>query len=455
MNGNYRYHRCPTGVVSQYAVLVFNPRGKPFMPLTDFFKHEQGRISDSSAFNYLDILLPFFRWLDQFSNYQNARVVWDMEVQAIQVAVTDYLKQEMYCKVRPYETFEFVNLTVKSPNTVNRFLAALKAFYKAMIKKKMYPYPNPLIDSQAISKEAQEPLEGERKGRPRMPQVAGTEKPSPHTRRRETDNFFKILNDEWQPVIIDDPFLPSQVFEAGKKVGWTLRDEVIGRMLFETGGRATEVIEVNIGDYRARTSIREMSTFSKGSHGRRIKFLLFSDDTYTLLMKYLNTERKQHDPNGLCFDELPDEAPIFLTKRGTAYNYHAWYAHWKKAMEVAGMDVNPHKTRHWYVTRRMRMIYETSKTEQEKTAGIEGLVKYMKWRSDETLKVYEHYFNEQEQLKQIDQLHQNMKLVEEEHKAQRKRKTKSNHLPSELLKKQEIIIEDEELRDFYMGLEDE
>ena len=68
-------------------------------------------------------------------------------------------------------------------------------------------------------------------------------------------------------------------------------------MLFETGARASEVIELTIGDYRARKSFEEVSTFNKGSHGRRVKFLRFNKDTTKLLFQYINQERK-NDPLG-------------------------------------------------------------------------------------------------------------------------------------------------------------
>ena len=108
-----------------------------------------------------------------------------------------------------------------------------------------------------------------------------------------TDSYFKLINEEWQPEIIDDPLLYHKVKQAGVQVNWSLREKVIVRMLFETGARASEVIELTIGDYRARKSFEEVSTFNKGSHGRRVKFLRFNKDTTKLLFQYINQERKK------------------------------------------------------------------------------------------------------------------------------------------------------------------
>ncbi|MES9738841.1 hypothetical protein ABWK46_16125 [Peribacillus frigoritolerans] len=90
-------------------------------------------------------------------------------------------------------------------------------------------------------------------------------------------------------------------------------------MFFETGTRASEIIELTIGDYRSRKDFQEVNTFTKGSHERRIKSLRFGKDTVKRLMKYIDTERKQFDPGHLNFEDLPDNAPIFLTKYGAPF----------------------------------------------------------------------------------------------------------------------------------------
>ena len=157
-------------------------------------------------------------------------------------------------------------------------------------------------------------------------------------------------------------------------------------MLFETGARASEVIELTIGDYRSRKSFQEVSTFNKGSHGRRVKFLRFSKDTTKLLFQYINQERKKFDPLNRDFDSLPNDAPMFLTERGTPFSYQAWYPNWNKVINMMDMRLNPHKTRHWFVTTNMREIYNISKTSAEIKQRKDELIKYMKWRQKTQLK---------------------------------------------------------------------
>ncbi|PGL70062.1 site-specific integrase [Bacillus sp. AFS055030] len=448
--GNYQYHYCPKGIESRYELLVFDGEWEPFLPLTDHYHDCIGRIDKSSALSYLKCLLPFFRWLDESSNYQGNRVRWDEPPDAIRVAIEDYLMNEMNCKVREKDTFRFVNRTSKSPNTVNRFLSALKSFYKSLIRLNQYNYSNPLIDSYAILDEYKSQTVGVRKDKPRMPSEAGTEDAVTH--RRLTDSYFKLINEEWQPEIIDDPYLPSQVYQAGKKVNWSQREMVIARMLFETGARATEVIELTIGDYRSRKSFQEASTFNKGSHGRRVKFLRFSKDTVKLLMRYINKERIQYDVTQCTFEVLPNEAPIFLTELGTPLSYEAWYYHWSRAIEECKIKLNPHKTRHWFVTTRLREIYNISKTEAEIKHRTNELIKYIKWKNADTIKVYEHYFDEEKHRESHDQMLDNMAELEKEYIEQMKynRKKKTNLT---VLESSKVVEIDSELEDFFDGLE--
>ena len=114
------------------------------------------------------------------------------------------------------------------------------------------------------------------------------------------------------------------IYKAGKDSKWKLRDEIIITMLFQTGARAREVIELTFGDYRARCDKAEFSTFNKGSHGKRTKFLKVDNDTLKLLDRYIHGARKKVDKSGLNMNDIPDEIPIFLNQHGNPYTYDAF-----------------------------------------------------------------------------------------------------------------------------------
>src|SRR5260370_24836565 len=62
----------------------------------------------------------------------------------------------------------------------------------------------------------------------------------------------------------------------------------------------------------------------------------------------------------------------------------------------------------WLVTRSVRDIYETAKSKEEIEQRLRGLVEYMKWKSEETLSVYQHYFDEQSDAELRDAFHRRL-----------------------------------------------
>ncbi|MGG1660845.1 hypothetical protein [Brevibacillus sp. NRS-1366] len=193
----------PAGVESKYTIIVLDPLNRPFLPLTDFYDDQIGRVGDKTALSYLTSLENYFSWLDIYAKYQGRNVSWDEHPEVVREIVQDYLFSEMECKVRDKDSYRLVSLTNKSPNTVARMLSALKAFYKSMIRLKYYPHPNPLFHANGDLEAYQDIHIGVRKDKPRLPVAAGTEEPI-HHHRRLTDSYFKVINEEWIPIIIGD-----------------------------------------------------------------------------------------------------------------------------------------------------------------------------------------------------------------------------------------------------------
>ncbi|MNC35238.1 hypothetical protein D3C75_837130 [compost metagenome] len=76
----------------------------------------------------------------------------------------------------------------------------------------------------------------------------------------------------------------------------------------------------------------------------------------------------------------------------------------------------------------------------------------MRWRSKETLAVYEHFFDEKRQLELIDKVHKNMQLAEKEFSV-RGMPNQTRRNDNSLNDMQEIINQDREILDFFKGLE--
>jgi integrase len=205
---------------------------------------------------------------------------------------------------------------------------------------------------------------------------------------------------------VDDPTLPARVLAGGRRLRrWGLREECVTRLLFESGGRVSEVTGLTLGDWMGRGLLQEATAFSKGSHGRRVKFLRFSSDTAKLLRRYVDGERHRLDPRGLTCSILLEPtsrknpetsaAPLFLTARRIALTpKHYRENAWTPACAAAGIDADVHQARHWYVTMAVRQIYETATTDADVRRRLRELIEYMKWRrGTQTLDAYEHYFD--------------------------------------------------------------
>jgi integrase len=399
----FRAVRRPKDLSSPYALVVVDGSGVPHLPLTLFYHETQRFLAEGTVKTYLATLLPYFDYLMTDTWRRERKDRWDSSPDAVRESVRDFLVEQLHCKAQPRETDQLVRLTGKSPSTVHVFLCALKQFYHLARRKKWYPYPHPLTDPTANLLQDIEAEERREAGhRPRMPQRSGVEEPR---HRFLSDNYFKLVHETWQPHPIDDPQLHRVLRQGFPRAGLCLRDQLVVRIAYESGARIREILRLTIGDWRKRGGKQEAWAFSKGSHGRRVKVVRWSAETSRMLLAYVNTERMAIDRQSRRLDALDDGEPLFLSRRGNPYDYDSFKKHWYKLCAVLQLDLNIHALRHWFVTQEIRLICETAKEPGDIERGKEDLVRYMAWRSPETLQCYEHYFDEIRHAELQDRLH--------------------------------------------------
>lgn len=403
----YRLSRNPAENSKIYPWLVLDGRGRLHLPLTVFAGEAAAQVASKTAQQYLTATLPFFSFLEADEQQRGTGRHWDDDPVAVRFAVSDYLVQRCHCQVRPHRRgFQLVASTKGSQSTVRGFLSALKLFYEVAREQGFYGFQNPLRNPVSVAAPDVEPPSDEYDERvpwPRMPVLSGVQSPS--SQKRLSDSYFKLVGGEWIPRIVDDPTLPGRVLTGGRHVkGWGLRQECITRILFESGARVSEVVGLTLSDWAARGLLQEATSFSKGSRGRRIKFLRFSSETAKLLRRYFDGERRSMDSNGYGVAEYQRDArsgqadllavPLFLSARRLPLNTKTFRdLYWNPACRAAGIDADIHQARHWYVTMAMRQIYETARDAADVQRRKRQLVVYMGWKGDETLAVYEHYFD--------------------------------------------------------------
>ncbi|MEP0868820.1 site-specific integrase [Trichocoleus desertorum AS-A10] len=416
----YRLVARPTEVDHGHPFVVSDCQQQLHYHLTRFSKFAIKSRTFATVRGYLYALLPYFTWLDTDSRQVQAQRHWQEPPEQVRFAVDDYLTQHMRCQIGEHPLgFQMVYRTGKTPAEVRTFLTALKCFYKLMKLNGYYSHPNPLIDSSAKIFTALEAETDDANQIPRMPDISGVEKPSP--RKRLTDSYFKLESEEWVPQVIDNPDFYRLILEAGRQLpNWGLREGCVTRLLFESGGRISEVVGVTLEDWMKLGLKQEISTFSKRSRGRRVKVLRFSNDTAKLLRRYFNTERIKFSPDRYTLSDYQEKArlkqvdlsevPLFLTMQRTPFspqNYRDNY--WKPACDIAGIEADLHQARHWYVTSAIRQIYAIAGANHGEVERLKRtLQQYMAWRSDDTIKAYDHFFDSIAHAKIQDAVHQQM-----------------------------------------------
>lgn len=228
-------------------MLVFDLENRLHVPLTVFAAEAVKRSSNSTARVYVNAIAPFFAWLDRSEWQGRSHRLWNEAPDTIQRAIGDYLIERLNCKVREHHAgFQLVYRTGGTRTTARVFLSALKLFYRVMRAQDRYDYANPLVDGpSAVLAEIQERLTAEH-APPRMPQVSGV---NLSHKRRLSDSYFKLVGESWVPQVIDDLEFPAQIQAGGRRIGWSLREQCIVRILFESGCRVSEVVGLSLADW--------------------------------------------------------------------------------------------------------------------------------------------------------------------------------------------------------------
>jgi integrase len=407
------------GASHQYPVLVFDLQNRLHVPLTIFAEEAIKRSSLGTVRTYLNAAAPFFGWLEADDWQRDSHRRWNDSPEHVRQAVQDYLVERLRCKVKEHRAgFQLVSLTEATRSAVRVFLSALKLYYRVIQARGYYEYANPLVDGASATLAQIEDRLAEDAESPRIPEISGVVAPRPKCRL--SDNYFKLVGETWVPQVIDDPEFPVRIRTGGRRVGWHLREQCVARILFESGGRISEVVGLTVGDWAARGLLQETQTFSKGTHGKRVKFLRFSAQTSKLLRRYFDTERRRLDSNRYRLDDYLQatrekrvdlyEVPLFLSHQGTPLRPKTFRElYWNRACQEAGIEADVHQARHWYVTQIIRTIYETTRTESEINRRLRELIEYMGWRSGlETLDGYQHYFDPQRHGEIQNELHERM-----------------------------------------------
>lgn len=429
--GRYRLVSTP-GL--RWPFQVARPDGLPEIGLTLFANDLVKSISESSIPVYIREILALANWA-----LVDATVVkqgWQLfgPPQEVRNLLREYLTVATSCKLANRADLAglkvtYVNGTAGTHVNVRTLLSALKRLYEFLIASGLYSHRNPMIHEDA-GKVRAELWEKYRqavralRGRDPMPAASGVDERSGI---RLSENYFRCVEREWIPRTIDDRDFPNLVYAAGKRFGWRLRELCVARTLFESGARISEVVGLTALDW-ARSGFRNLlDACNKGSHGLRTKTLVISNPTVRLYRRYFDDDaegRCAHDRQRLRVSNLPTLArtdptllaktPLFLTECGMAVSARLFREeYWKPALKAAGMDADPHQSRHWFVTNALRNIDRTARSQPERLRHRQELIQYMGWRFGErTLHAYDHVQRAADFRGQLQAIHNEMRRRE-------------------------------------------
>lgn len=339
---------------------------------------------------YLYALIHYFSWLD------SAHLKWDSPSYTARGQFERYLINVLGCQVQHHK----LGLALLAPtrgNTaqIGQILAAAQSFYSSAIRAGLYGDASPLV----LASQSKLPTEPQPPAFPAMPMISGVTA-EPHKRRRLTHCYYVRTGSTWVPQLINHPNFAGEVFAGGSQLHWPLRNQVVTRLLFETGARISEICGLAVSDWLNCHARCEVTAFNKGSRSVRTKRLRFSETTAKLLRQYVDYDRCDCDPQHrrlIDFQALDDPSecqsyPLFLTRIGTALTPAVYRDQlWRPACALAGLQSNVHQVRHWYVTSALLEIDALFPDPDERTRRKEMLIAYMGWRSGfKTLECYDH-----------------------------------------------------------------
>ena len=211
---------------SRFPLQVIQANGLPEMQLTMFANEMLTMLSERSAYVYLRETVLFANWAgrDSVSDAHQWRIYG--ESREVRNLLHEYLTKVGECRIaRRPDTLgvraSYINTTSGTRINVRLLLAALKKFYEILSDCKLYPFPNPLVHGDA-SRAIAEFHRGQRTavhavlGRFPMPSSSGVDESPKNIRLSE--NYFRLVNREWQPRSINDPEFPSRIMPQEKSM---------------------------------------------------------------------------------------------------------------------------------------------------------------------------------------------------------------------------------------------
>lgn len=403
------FHKVRGPAASPYELLLFDRYWRPIPHLNEWHRlHGEQLGKGRTRATYLDMLLPFMGFL------LDKGYGWDAEPDAVREYTRQFLRSWGCVIKRAWATDGFLiqPSNLLHPSTLSLFLAASRSFYQTMIEGEwdekhrtrvpLYPFDNPMY-SPMLRRWKREHLRALASAR--APDVAGIRGATRAESRSKPIGYFRARGDPWQPPVAGEARAVRLLIRAAANYmidHAKLREQLVLRLLSDSGPRLREALALTAGGLRRAQHPLAAMVRNKGSRGREVKEISLTDETEALLHRYISRERAKLDPLGRRrLDQLADDEPVFLSRRGGALSAGAFRSQWVKLRKKAEREfrrfpvslphLRPHMLRHLHVTEQMELICELAPNDPERQRALrDALRKHMHWRSAETMQRYDH-----------------------------------------------------------------
>ena len=345
---------------------------------------------------------------------------WNAEPDRLLAFLVEFLRDDLGCQVGSDGLREdgwCIQTTGASPlskSSLGVLLAALTSVYDTLIGAGYYAYLNPLRSERLLQLKQEHLRHVKNAGAPDHAGIR-SETRAETNRAFPTNQFRQRRGKVWEPQVVLEPDVVQE--RMRKTIDYMIkhatfqRDQVILLIVRQTGARISEIIEMSAGGYRAARHAGRALVKNKGSRGREEKTIHFTTSVERLLLDYIRTERAKYDPQGRKrLEDLGDDDPLFLTRRGKPYNRPAFYHHWNKLFAPAQhqfkkgerVEFTVHDLRHLRVTRAVTKLRQDAKGDRAVEADLlEGFNDLMGWRSPETMATYLKTMNKRQAIRAV------------------------------------------------------
>jgi site-specific recombinase XerD len=399
--------RCGPG--APYARIVIDSNGLPLYAYTKWFALRMADVAeeDSTARSTVE---TYFGFLLPFAGYLHARnIAWNSSPETIRAQLQAFHQSELHLIQHKDEKLEGVlvekgSRTPLKASSLRVMLAAWRDFYRTMRAEGLYVYPNPM-ESALLERLNQEHRKHVRAAG--APDHAGIRSETHAESGRRPNAFFRVKEPsgwELRQEFTDSAMLTNlaRAFDAMLSTrGLLLRDEAVLLLLRYTGARVHEICSMTAGGYRSHTTNGipgQALIINKGGHGVEDKVITFQGrpDIIETITRYVRRERARFDPqHRRRIQDLHDDESLFLTARGTPFNYDAFRNTWRHIYPCGQAHVPNgfaiHDLRHLLVTELLLQArLQHGADSQDYKEAMKSIQDLFGWASDTSITVYDH-----------------------------------------------------------------